>query len=628
MSDYYSLPTEIGEAKIAKAIALGEPLKLKYMAVGDGNGETPIPSRKQKALVNEQRRALINTIFPDENDASQLIIEQVLPAEVGGWWVREIGVFDEDGDLIIVANCPPSLKPALASGSGKDQQIRIVLLVASASAIELKIDPTVVLATRKYVDDAIIVYAAPKDHKHPDLAPLASPTFTGVPKAPTAAPGTSTTQLATTEFAAKALALKADLASPTFTGTPKAPTAASGTNSTQLATTAFVRSEIASLVGNAPTALDTLKELADAMGNDANFSATVTNALAQKAPSASPTFTGTPKADTAPLGTVSKQLATTEFVAAALDNSAPWRTLLSGTINATTAILRLANVPVGASSAQWLFRLHLGYGSSASVAVIEFAIKQGDISIVSVRGSAVDRAMQYVSTYKTHVSGVTTGVSEVYVNLSTDPNGPATNAWRTVLLEMAPTNRYGITADVIAAAPADAVWSGLPASAILASRSDVAGISPVVGEVRMWSGQATEAAVSAAWGAGWHLATGANGTSNLSDRFIVAAGGAYATGATGGAASYKLSAAQLPSHTHAITVNDPGHYHDVTTYNPGSYQSGQNISGGQTIGATSPQHTTSSKTGVTASAANTGGGADISNLPPYYALCFVQYTGA
>lgn len=588
MSDYYSLPTEIGEAKIAKAVALGEPLKLKYMAVGDGNGETPIPSRKQKALVNEQRRALINTIFPDENDASQLIIEQVLPAEVGGWWVREIGVFDEDGDLIIVANCPPSLKPALASGSGKDQQIRIVLLVASASAIELKIDPTVVLATRKYVDDAIVVYAAPKDHKHPDLAPLASPTFTG---------------------------------------TPKAPTAASGTNNAQLATTAFVRSEIASLVGNAPSALDTLKELADAMGNDANFSATVTNALAAKAPLASPTFTGTPKVPTAVAGTSTNQAASTEFALSAIEEAVAWRPLYSGTLNKKTGVLHVANLPVGNNATQWFFRLHLGYGGTSQTAIIEFTIKQGDILISAAYGTAIELAAKYVTTYKTHVSGVNTGVSDLYINLDMNAEAAASAYWRSVLLEIAPKNPFGMTAELLDAAPGEAFWVAMPSTSILATRSEVAGIAPVVGEVRMWSGVATEAAVVAAWGAGWHLANGANGTSNLTDRFIVGAGGAYAAGAAGGAASYKLSAAQLPSHTHAITVNDPGHYHDVVTYNPGSYQSGLNISGGQTIGTTYPQHASVSKTGVTASAANTGGGADISNLPPYYALCFVQYTG-
>jgi len=115
-----------------------------------------------------------------------------------------------------------------------------------------------------------------------------------------------------------ALALKAALASPAFTGTPTAPTAAGGTNTTQIATTAFVQAAIAALVSGAPGALDTLNELAAALGNDANFAATVTNALALKAPLASPAFTGTPTAPTAAGGTNNTQIATTAFVQAAI----------------------------------------------------------------------------------------------------------------------------------------------------------------------------------------------------------------------------------------------------------------------------------------------------------------------
>jgi hypothetical protein len=115
-----------------------------------------------------------------------------------------------------------------------------------------------------------------------------------------------------------ALALKAALASPAFTGTPTAPTAAGGTNTTQIATTAFVQAAIAALVSGAPGALDTLNELAAALGNDANFASTVTNALALKAPLASPAFTGTPTAPTAAGGTNNTQIATTAFVQAAV----------------------------------------------------------------------------------------------------------------------------------------------------------------------------------------------------------------------------------------------------------------------------------------------------------------------
>ena len=133
-------------------------------------------------------------------------------------------------------------------------------------------------------------------------AALSSPTFTGTPAAPTATSGTNTTQIATTAFVtteiSNSASTKANIASPTFTGVPAAPTASAGTNTTQIATTAFVRTEVSNLVASAPSALDTLDELAAALGDDANFATTVTNSLAAKAPLASPTFTGTVTAAT------------------------------------------------------------------------------------------------------------------------------------------------------------------------------------------------------------------------------------------------------------------------------------------------------------------------------------------
>jgi hypothetical protein len=153
MSTYFAILTEVGEAKLANAIALGQTLKLKTMAVGDGNGNLPMPVRTQKALVREVRRAGLNQLSIDPANASQIIVEQVLPEDVGGWWIREIGIYDEAGDLCAVANCPPSYKPLMLEGSGRTQVVRIVLIVASTAAIELKIDPSVILATRQYVDE-------------------------------------------------------------------------------------------------------------------------------------------------------------------------------------------------------------------------------------------------------------------------------------------------------------------------------------------------------------------------------------------------------------------------------------------------------------------------------------------
>ena len=326
---FYTLLTDIGAAKLASAAALGVPLKITHMAVGDGGGVLPTPDAKQTALVNEKRRAALNMLYIDPQNSSQIIAEQVIPENEGGWWIREVGLFDESGALIAVGNCPESYKPQLAEGSGRTQTVRMVLITSSTDNITLKIDPAVVLATRKYVDDKALelkVYvddlmakhlAAPDPHSQ--YAPKESPTFTGTPKAPTPAAGNNTTQLATTAFVQaaltalindapatldtlkeiavainndpkfsttinNALALKAPLSSPALTGTPTAPTAAQSVNNTQIATTAFVKSAIAAMVGSAPEALDTLNELAAALGNDPNFATTMLNALAGKQP--------------------------------------------------------------------------------------------------------------------------------------------------------------------------------------------------------------------------------------------------------------------------------------------------------------------------------------------------------
>lgn len=252
---FYTLLTDIGAAKLASAAALGVPLKITQMAVGDGGGVLPTPNAQQTKLVAEKRRADLNMLYIDPQNSSQIIAEQVIPETEGGWWIREVGLFDETGALIAVGNCPESYKPQLAEGSGRTQTVRMVLITSSTDNITLKIDPAVVLATRKYVDDKVLelkVYADGQMAKH--LA-AADPH---------------------TQYATKA--------SPTFTGTPKAPTPAAGNNSTQIANTAFVQAAIAALVASSPAALDTLNELAAALGNDPNFATTVMNALSGKQP--------------------------------------------------------------------------------------------------------------------------------------------------------------------------------------------------------------------------------------------------------------------------------------------------------------------------------------------------------
>ena len=326
---FYTLLTDIGAAKLASAAALGVPLKITHMAVGSGGGVLPAPNAQQTALVAEERRAALNMLYIDPQNSSEIIAEQVIPENEGGWWIREVGLFDETGALIAVGNCPESYKPKLAEGSGRTQTVRMVLITSSTDNITLKIDPAVVLATRKYVDDKALelkVYVDDLMAKHlaavdphSQYAPKDSPTLTGTPKAPTAAAGNNSVQIANTAFVQaailaliggapatldtlkeiaaainndpnfsttinNALALKAPLASPALTGAPTAPTAVQSTNNTQIATTAFVKSAVAGLVGSSPEALDTLNELAAALGNDPNFATTVMNALAGKQP--------------------------------------------------------------------------------------------------------------------------------------------------------------------------------------------------------------------------------------------------------------------------------------------------------------------------------------------------------
>ncbi|WP_145567019.1 phage tail protein [Yersinia aleksiciae] len=207
---FFAVLTHLGAAKLANAAALGTQLQITHMAVGDGGGVLPLPNAAQTQLIGEKRRAALNSLSIDAANSSQIIAEQVIPETDGGWWIREIGLFDKDGILIAIANCPETYKPQLQEGSGRTQTVRMVLIVSSTEAVTLKIDPSVVLATRKYVDDRVIEVKAYADdlmvkhldapNPHSQYAPLASPALTGKPTAPTPAAGDNTKQLANTAF--------------------------------------------------------------------------------------------------------------------------------------------------------------------------------------------------------------------------------------------------------------------------------------------------------------------------------------------------------------------------------------------------------------------------------------------
>ncbi|MGS7674228.1 phage tail protein, partial [Escherichia coli] len=322
---YYAILTNQGAARLANATMLGSKLNLTQMAVGDANGVLPTPDPAQTKLINQKRIAPLNLLSVDPNNQSQIIAEQIIPENEGGFWIREIGLYDDEGVLIAVANCPETYKPQLQEGSGRTQTIRMILVVTNTEAITLKIDPSVVLATRKYVDDKISEHE--QSRRHPDASLTVkgftqlssainseSETLAATPKAVKAAydlangkytaQNATTTQkgivqlssatnstsetLAATPKAVKAVMdetnKKAPLNSPALTGTPTTPTAPQGTNSTQIASTAFVMAAIAALVDSSPDALNTLNELAAALGNDPNFATTMLNALAGKQP--------------------------------------------------------------------------------------------------------------------------------------------------------------------------------------------------------------------------------------------------------------------------------------------------------------------------------------------------------
>jgi phage-related tail fiber protein len=153
---YFALLTSQGAAKLANAAALGTKVQITQMAVGDGGGTLPTPTGTQTALIGEKRRAVLNALSVDAANSSQIIAEQIIPENEGGFWIREIGLYDSDNTLIAVANCPETYKPLLAEGSGRTQTVRMILIINSTEAVTLKIDPSVVLATRQYADNAMI----------------------------------------------------------------------------------------------------------------------------------------------------------------------------------------------------------------------------------------------------------------------------------------------------------------------------------------------------------------------------------------------------------------------------------------------------------------------------------------
>ncbi|EHP4776478.1 phage tail protein [Escherichia coli] len=200
--------TDTGAKKLAQAAAPdGKPVRLTHMAVGDGGGALPTPDSKQTRLVHEVWRHTVNRVILDATHQNRIIAELVIPPETGGFWIREIGVFDEHGDLIAVGNTAESYKPAVAEGAGRAQTFRTILTVSSTATVALTVDNTMVMATVDYVDNKL------KEHEQSRRHPDASLTAKGFVQLSSATNSDSETLAATP----KAVKVAYDLANGKYT---------------------------------------------------------------------------------------------------------------------------------------------------------------------------------------------------------------------------------------------------------------------------------------------------------------------------------------------------------------------------------------------------------------------------
>lgn len=352
--------TTLGAAKKTNCDALGIPWEPKYMLIGDANGTDPVPSPSQTQLINQVYRAQLNQLRVSDKDANVLIAELVLPPDVGGWWIRELALEDKDGVFCAVSNVAPSYKPSLEQNSGRNQVVRMHIITNGTSNIQLKIDPSVVLATREYVDTRIQEELYKLDSKQSvraattaNIALAGLQTIDGVnlvagdrvlvknqaaakdngiyvassnvfwPRAADADVGAKITpglvvhveqgtanadsfwQLSTdAPIAVGTTALvfvpalgKTGVAAGTYKQvvvdvfgritSGSNPTTLSGYGIsdafTKTESTAAIQAAVAALVESSPSVLNTLGELALALGNDPNFAATMTTLLAGKA---------------------------------------------------------------------------------------------------------------------------------------------------------------------------------------------------------------------------------------------------------------------------------------------------------------------------------------------------------
>ncbi|WP_315065869.1 phage tail protein [uncultured Clostridium sp.] len=253
---FYTILTSIGKSKLANSTVLGNKINLKTLQVGDGNGTYHEPSEDQTSLINKVWIGEISSISTDESNSNWIIIQTIIPATDGGFYIREAGIFDEEGDLIAVSKVSETYKPVISEGSAKDVSVKIVLEVSNADNVTLKIDPNIVVATKNDIEvleleiQDINTNISDMEKRKANQSDLDITNANLTTKADENDNSRTTTSKTVTGAINELNNNKASLSSPAFIGIPTAPTPATTISNTQIATTAFVKSLLGSLTTN------------------------------------------------------------------------------------------------------------------------------------------------------------------------------------------------------------------------------------------------------------------------------------------------------------------------------------------------------------------------------------------
>ena len=381
---YKTVITKAGAIKLAAAtVPNGKKVNFTAMAIGDGGGTLPVPDASQTKLVNEVWRHTLNKISQDNKNQNYVIAELLIPPETGGFWMREMGLYDDTGTLIAVGNMAESYKPELAEGSGRAQTVRMVIMVSDIESVELTIDTSTVMATQDYVDDKLAEHE--KSRRHPD----ATLTEKGFTQLSSATDSTSETLAATP----KAVKTAYDLANGKYTA-QDATTAQKGI--VQLSSATDSTSET---LAATPKAVKTAYDLANGKytAQDATTAQKGIVQLSSATDSTSETLAATPKAVKTVNDDVTKLknslgTAAGKNVQESRDDITPGRVLVNGGAIAVRSVRAKAGEAIADASAL--------PANSVSFCYADAAFSPGyEATILDVGGLRQDYRVQYAASY-------------------------------------------------------------------------------------------------------------------------------------------------------------------------------------------------------------------------------------